>query len=359
MSNRRQSELPMGRDEQAAAWCLRLAEGQLTPREQVEFDDWMAHPANSEAFAEAVAIWRGVDRVADEPELIRVRAQALESFRAANGRRWAPPAFGGWRLAGMAATLLLGVILAFQFLGPHGTVYETGIGERRVVLLADGSRLSMDAATRIETRLSRESRKLLLRSGRAKFDVAKDPLRPFSVMSGDKVVVAVGTSFSVERLQDKVRVLLYEGHVEVLEQKQGAGAPRALRFSERAASSGMHVLEPGRELVTSIGKDSATIMATDPPRSLSWENGQLSFVNEPLPSAIERMNRYSQEPLEIGDVEAARARVNGVFTAGDVQAFAEGVTTFSPIEVVHRSGKWIFVTAAKKNIPPQPVLRER
>jgi transmembrane sensor len=218
MSNGFDQELPEGRDEEAVAWCMRMAEGRLTSAEQRDFDAWLSHAGHREAFADAVAVWQGLEGLDDQPELIRARGQALESFRQANSRRWAKRFSDGWRWpAGLAAALVLAICGAVYWMGDRVQVYETGIGERRVAVLDDGSKLSLDAATRVEVRFTDERRKLELLSGRAKFDVAKNPLRPFSVEAEGKVVVAVGTSFSVERLREEVRVGLYEGRIEVLE----------------------------------------------------------------------------------------------------------------------------------------------
>jgi transmembrane sensor len=337
--------LPEGRDEEAVAWCMRMAEGRLNAEEQQAFDAWLAEGEHREAFAAAIAVWQGLDRFADQPELIRVRGEALESFRQANGRRWARRLSDGrrWQLS-VAAALLLVILGAFHWWSNAAGTYETDIGERRVVVLDDGSQLSLDAATRVKVRFTDEGRKLQLLSGRAKFDVAKNPLRPFSVEAGGKVVVAVGTSFSVECLQQQVRVVLYEGRVEVLEQASALAQPRPLRFEENVAIPD-RTLVPGRELVAAIGS-TARILPTDAPRSLSWEAGQLNFVNEPLSSAVERMNRYSKQKLVLGDAELATFGINGVFTAGDIDAFIEGVTTFFPVEVQRRSEQWVLL---KKN----------
>jgi transmembrane sensor len=116
-------------------------------------------------------------------------------------------------------------------------------------------------------------RRLWLDSGRAKFSVAKDPLRPFSVAAGDKLVVATGTVFSVERLTGQMRVVLYEGHVAVLDDKTGrADTAAAFRIGGAPAD---RLLTPDHELVTST-KTNATVVsqpdpiAPRPGRTASW-----------------------------------------------------------------------------------------
>jgi transmembrane sensor len=74
-------------------------------------------------------------------------------------------------------------------------------------------------------------------------------------------------------------------------------------------------------------------------QSLSWEAGQLSFEDEPLASAVARMNRYSRTQLVVGDDATAQLRVNGVFTAGDVETFVDGVTLLNPVEAAREPGQ--------------------
>lgn len=328
-------QLSLDRDEQAAMWCLSFAEGELSPVDRIAFDRWLADPDNAQAFDEAAMLWNNADAAADMPELIHARAQALEHYRRANERRWRPAWSGRWHwISGIAATFVVALMSAFLLLHVPMQSFHTGIGERRVAMLADGSRLSLDADTEVDVRLGRNRRELTLLRGRAKFDVAKDPLRPFSVVAGGKMVVATGTSFSVELLGRQVHVLLYEGHVAVLERIRGMPVVRRESGSAHDAAADI-ALTPGKELVAlSEAPAPASVSPVDPARSLSWEAGQLSFDDEPLSSAVTRMNRYSQERLAVGDTAAAHVRVNGVYTAGDMAAFVEGVTAVSPVRAV-------------------------
>src|SRR3546814_20751384 len=95
-------------------------------------------------------------------------------------------------------------------------VYATGLGERRVVMLDDDSRLSLDANTRVRVKYSRAGRQLWLDEGRARFEVAKDPLRPFSVAAAGKNGVATGTGFSVDLPRRETTGILFEGLLRVL-----------------------------------------------------------------------------------------------------------------------------------------------
>ena len=327
------------RSEAAGAWCLRIARAPLLADEQSEFDLWLASDAtHAAAFERALDVWDALHAIEGEPEIIAMRANALEAVRDANMRRWSrdtTPRRWRWAVA-TAACLLLALTFAI-WPGQSGpVVYATGIGERRTLLLADGSGLSLDAETRVEVSLAGDRRMLRLLAGRAKFDVKKDAARPFTVTAGGQTVVATGTAFSVELIGDQVHVILYEGKVAVV-RGDPPSVPRLLEI-KRNPQKGAIGLVPGRELIARVDAPVAPeIVETDVTRSLAWEGGQLSFVDEPLSAVVERLNRYGSSKILVGDRRAAAIEINGVFNAGDTQAFVDAVQLAYGLEA-RRSG---------------------
>jgi len=333
--------------ETAARWASRRSEGMLSPEEEREFDAWLeASPHHVRALEQVDAAWLALADAANTPDLVAMRSSALERARRVNGRRWAREALSNrGRVFAFAAMLLLAIFAGAAVWRMTPQSYETAIGERRVVALRDGSRISLDADTEVRVRYFNNRRELWLEHGRAKFDVAHDPLAPFSVTAANRTVVATGTSFSVELVNRQMRVVLYEGSVSVLNDV-AEGAPEPVVAEDMPASQ---ALTPGRELVTSI--DASTFGATapvDPVRSRAWEAGQLMFDDEPLPTAIARLNRYSHRQLVIGDDVAAAMRVSGVYNAGDVEAFLDGTTRVLPLRAVQR-GEVVVLRADASN----------
>jgi transmembrane sensor len=328
--------------EEAGAWCVRIADGELQPRERAAFEAWLdASPENRAAFDQAVEVWRALEESSLSPSLIDIRRSALDSFQRANRSKWAHGFSRRWRMAAaLAGVLLLGAV-SWGWLHYVPSVYETRAGERRTVVLSDGSRLSLDAATKVSVRYIAGRRDLRLIQGRAKFNVAKDPLRPFSVAAADKLVVATGTEFSVELLRHQMHVILYEGRVAVLRSPTAQTGPAPVRLASLTTAADQALL-PGRELVATVGQPTAEVAVTDPGRTLSWEGGQLVFADEPLASAVERVNRYSGDSIAIGDPAAGATLINGVYAAGDTAAFIEGVTSVSPIGVRDVDGQKVL-----------------
>lgn len=317
------------REERAGFWCAKLTGAQLAPAEQAEFDRWrMADPLNRQSFDRALCIWQQLHDVGRSPEVIGLRAAALESLRRANAGKWARQAGGGWRwpvgLAAGVAVLAAAALLVFRL-----PSYRTNIGEQRMVILTDGSRLSLDAASKVDVDYGQQRRSLELIAGRAKFNVAPDPRRPFVVRAGAKTVTAIGTSFSVELLKDQVQVILYEGRVEVTD-------------STAAAAVRPSILDAGKKWTADLSTPQARVEAADLTRTSDWETGQLTFIHEPLRVAVQRINRYSAEPIVIADEVAGGIPIDGVFNIGDCAAFLEAVTSAYPLQVRHQSGTTVL-----------------
>lgn len=314
------------RAEAATHWCVRLCEGEMTSAARLEFTRWLTSDArNRAAFDCAVVTWQEVNAAEAAPQIVSLRVEALESLRRAQRAR------AGWllrklRAPGVAAAAVLiavlGTVAVWRQVTPQQ--FSSGVGERRTVLLADGSRISLDASSEVLVRYSKGRRTLQLVRGRAKFDVAKDPQRPFQVHAANREIVATGTEFSVEIVVREVHVVLYEGRVSVA----GTG-PNML-------------LAAGQELIAPVSQAQAHIEPVDVARSLAWESGELEFVDEPLATAVERVNRYATDQLSVGDAAAGNVRISGVFTAGDTRAFIEGVTAVSPVKAEERHGQVVF-----------------
>jgi transmembrane sensor len=84
------------------------------------------------------------------------------------------------------------------------------------------------------------------------------------------------------------------------------------------------------------------VEGVDPIPSLAWEEGQLAFQDEPLSVVAERMNRYTDTPLQVTDAKTAAIRISGVFKAGDTQALIEGLAAGFAIDA-RNSGRSIIL----------------
>ena len=317
--------------EQAADWRLKLMRDPSLANSD-EYLRWCADPYNARARQAVLKAWSSVGAMETTPEMLALRHQALVRLREAGASR---KKTRRWMAGAAAALLVLAGGLTWPYLHEWSSnniawldtaSYKTDIGERRIVALPDGSRISMDSDTSVRVTYQRTARSITLDRGRSRFDVTHDPNRPFTVTAGQQTVVAIGTSFDVERLQSSVLVTLIQGQV-VIKDVQPVVTQKTIGPAE-----GSIALKAGEELVVAQNVRPA-IVATDLQVARAWESGRLLFRDEPLGDAVARVNRYTSHPVEI-DPLIASIRVSGVFNAGDVASFVSAVTSYFPVQAV-------------------------
>ena len=319
--------------ETAWLWRQRMVGPAWGADDEAELEAWVQSDERHErAFNRTGDVWDSFGVHAASPEMIAVRKALLGRAQREGRGRWDGAdlvrRLPRRRLiaAAVAAAAVTGVVWP---LATQGEVYQTGLAERRAVILRDGSVLSLDAMSRVSVRYSRDARRLTLTRGQARFDVAHDPTRPFSVTARDRTVVATGTAFNIDIINPEVRVTLIEGKVLVLSRRSvpipliEAPPPRTRPIELRA----------GQALVTAEGVQPEVVAKVDLERATAWQRGKLIFDKEPLVEAVERMNRYSERKITVGDPQAAAMPISGVFNMGDVHAFLDAVASFMPLTV--------------------------
>lgn len=143
----------------------------------------------------------------------------------------------------MAAAIIIGLLVGYSGLFIYKEVrFEKVIASSGImeVKLPDGSNITLNAGSKIifPKSFKRASRDIKL-EGEGFFDVFSDPLRPFSVHSGDVIVEVLGTSFNVDASSDdrSVSVVVTDGKVAVYRKSEKATAQH-LAVGEKAEYSG-------------------------------------------------------------------------------------------------------------------------
>jgi transmembrane sensor len=294
-------------DREAADWHVRLGERPLAADTLAAFRTWRQVPTNAEAYRRVEAMWRSAGRLSTDADIQALTRETLRKTRRGTS--------GSWRRRLLpAAAVLAPVIIAAAFAlhawSPTRGLHTTAVGEQQVLRLEDGTRVTLDTATRLRVRFGASERRLILESGQALFDVAHDPERPFRVAAGSTEVVALGTVFGVRRTAGGARVTLVRGDVAVTDAAAGRG--------------GAWRLEPGQRLETS--RPDAGAVPVDAAVETSWSQGRLVFRQTPLREAVAEVNRYLPEKIVLAAEPVAGVPVNGVFAVGDRDAFVAAVS---------------------------------
>jgi transmembrane sensor len=305
--------------EAAAVWWIRLQNDEAAVFSP-EFQEWISVAANEREF-------QAIERAAHLPVQLMAASSIAEMRHAARSRfernkeksdNWAHRPMA-WAAAAAVLISVCGAGYLWSVRQPSS--YEAAMGGRRSVALEDGSRILLDSDSAVAIRYSKTARAVTLTRGQARFDVAHDTSRPFSVSVGTETVTAVGTSFDVELRGSKVLVTLIKGRIIVRD------------TSDRGKQTNSSVkLSAGQQLIASI--DSRPIITSaDFAVTQAWEAGHLVFRGEDLADAVEQINRHTSNRITV-DPSAASFRVIGVFNVGDTKSFISVTTELYPIEAV-------------------------
>ena len=352
------SPLSVSATDQAAAWFARQRIGPLSHDDATEFAAWLrADPAHTAAWDSYERLWGRVDTVRDDPRILAIREQARHQLarRTTLRRSWrfsAAIAAGVLVAVGMWWNVRHSVPQAARSSPPvqiaAGTSQlatlvrdaSTEIGERSQLVLADGSKVTLNTASAVHADFTGRERRVTLVRGEAFFEVAKNPLRPFIVSAGARQVIAVGTAFDVRLQEHRVKVTLVEGKVRVL---------RIAALADRTAavqSASAVMLEAGSALVArDDGAD--RIERLDAGRATSWRDGKLVFDGERLADVVAEMNRYSRETLEIADPSLQDRKVSGVFEPTGGVVFAKALEAYGIARVSQETATTIILDSPR------------
>ena len=267
----------------------RYLAGESSPDEAAAVRRWLeTHPSDAQVIAALDAAARNAPSAPIDVEaaLRRVKTR-MHARTPSTWRRYAAYA------AAAAVLLAVGVVIRTGASGRAGPArtYATAVGERKEVLLGDGTQVILGPATQLVVR-----GRVAELKGEAFFSVAHDPQRPFTVRVRDAVVRDIGTDFSIHNDSgEALRVVVSAGVVELVH----------ARDSVVLARGDVGVLEPDGRVRASRGG------ATDD--DLAWTLGRLVFRNAPLPEVAADLRRWYGVELRVTDTALLRRHFTGSF----------------------------------------------
>ena len=355
---------------EAADWFVRLNEGQVSPATREAFTQWtLRSPQHIEEFLAITRTWGDVSHAnADDlgkESLIRAareepdRANVIHLATGARRESHEQPVLAAelresgrprtrYALRAAAAAMVLVVlglvwIGAAHVLGPPS--FRTAVGEQRTITLEDGSIVYLNTNSKVAVAFAENERRIILERGEARFDVAKNPARPFVVATSQATVRALGTVFNVQVAPTSTAVAVLEGRVEVVSRDAPAEAlePSAKLESElngdaQALESSIH--QPARIQLAAGEQVAVTpkgeILANAGPpleRVRAWTERRLIFREERLSDVIAEFNRYHKQQLRIAGPALAEHRISGTFAVQDVASLLQFLERYEQVEI--------------------------
>lgn len=266
-------------------------QGDLSPEEDLRFREWLSvSGSNREKYERLQQIWKdgmadyALYREANEGKAWEALREKMGDKRVIPMRRWAVA----------AAVLVLAAGAGWWYISGKGAVtqYATAAGEQKTISLPDGSTVFLNGQTHIQLAgdYNKASRKVVLISGGARFEVSHQEQRPFTVDAGEVSVKDIGTIFAVEKTKDSTNVIVSEGKIAFIEKETGASREIA------AGGSGCYYNGEHRFGET---RSAGGITGTDP----------LRFDNAPLSEVITALQKASGKRIVLNDTATAAKRL--------------------------------------------------
>jgi transmembrane sensor len=301
---------------EAAAWMVQLQSGSATDEDRRAIAQWQGRSAqHAQAWQRAQAILGDFNTV---PAAIAGDTLKRIGRKKPLGRRQAL----GLLLAAGPATWLAYRQLPWQ---QWTADQHTAIGEQKDLTLPDGTRLLINTGSSLNIAFSEQVRRIELLKGEVLITTAKDAAhRPFIVQTRHGTARALGTRFSVRVGEQRSRVAVTEGAVELLPEHASQGV--IVKAGEQGAFSadGVAAVEP---LDVS---------------ALTWENGMLLAQHMRLADLLDELGRYRAGMLRCHD-SVANLTVPGAFSLRDTDASLHLLQETLPVKVSSVTGYWVTV----------------
>lgn len=215
---------------------------------------------------------------------------------------------------------------------------RTATGERRTVVLADGTRIDLNTTTAFDIRFSETERRVVLHAGEILVETSPDAnrapgsgsssYRPFIVQTAQGAIRALGTRFDVHNeSRDITRVAVLHGAVEI--------TPASTPEKKRVVAAG----EQTRFTATSI----APVTSVDP-HIADWSRGVLFADRVRLDDFAAQLSRYRPGVLRC-DPAVAGLRITGAFQIGNTDNILAALPDTLPVRVVYRTRYWVTIVA--------------
>ena len=318
---------------QAAEWLTTMMSGQATTAEQQAWRSWRAqHPDHERA-------WTHIEKVSGGFRDLDAQASRQALARRPGARRQ------GLKLAMVLAAFGAGGALGLRTQPARSALADlsTGVGQRRELLLADGSRLHLNADSAVNLHYSASERRLELVKGEIFITTAQEhgrPYRPFLVDTAHGQAQALGTRYSVRQETGHTLVAVEQGAVRLT--ARDSGASQVLHAGQGASMTAQRV-------------DAAQAVSGD---IWGWRQGLLLADGMPLSDFLRQLGRYRHGLLGCDDAVAG-LRISGVFPLQDTEAVLLSLPNSLPVEIHFRTRFWVRVQPRAALTQMQPQAHQR
>lgn len=256
----------------------------------------------SKAIEEGIDLWEeSGNKSTENDKTVPISAYAMTRQKLETKKRKKTGSRSLWIKIAASVVFLLGMLCVFYDDIQHqeqepGIVYEEVIkenpkGQKLTVFLSDGTKVVLNAGSKLSfTKPFHPERRKVTLQGEAFFEVVKDSLRPFQVVSDVITTTALGTSFNIAAYPNDnyIKVSLTSGKVKVdYQQVVESQKPE------------VYYLVPGEQLGYDKENQSLSKSPFDTNEVLAWKEGVLYLENTDQATVIKTLERWYGVQIEI------------------------------------------------------------
>ncbi|MCH8485354.1 MAG: FecR domain-containing protein [Candidatus Cyclonatronum sp.] len=241
----------------------------------------------------------------------------------------------------IAAVLLLALGISIYVLYPGltgtdspvvqeaaGSWYETGFGEQRSYRMPDGSRIRLNADSRLFLPFDygQQTRTVKLQ-GEAFFDVETNAELPFIVHTAEAAVQVLGTSFVVRARAEQ--------QISVVAVKTGRVSVSSAELTDTASVE----LSAGEYTIVAAGEQPAAPLSSGVEQYLGWQQQQFVFSDTPLHEMLGQLERHFNVHITLKDSSSIAQPVTARYSTESLEEILNitSLTHGVAFEVTHRN----------------------
>lgn len=334
---------------------------EATETEKHQVWQWLNQgAANKKFFAEIEELWQTTSRAAafgmfdkemEQKKFMRKLNVHISSKSSSKIAELEPDtSWQGWRIAAIIlAFVCMGSILMLLIKSkPANVSYSTittPLGQRSVVQLSDGSKVWLNAGSKLKypDQFNSELREVYL-EGEAFFNVAKNAQMPFIVHTSDINIRVLGTEFNVKSYPDEgiIETTLVSGAVDIespgknetlfkLKPNQKA-VYRKKNISEKETSFTAKASDSFADLpkVTPLKAD-FKIHEANVEAETAWTDGVLVIRREPFETLAVKLERKYDLDFVFIDSTLKDLRISGTIKDVSIEQVLDGLKLTAPI----------------------------
>ncbi|WP_019987356.1 FecR domain-containing protein [Rudanella lutea] len=235
-----------------------------------------------------------------------------------------------WRVAAAVVVLCLSVYGLYEFIQSqtNAQVAQTPVGKRTLLTLPDGSRVWLNADSRLEYPKTFDGSLREVRLvGEAFFDVTHNPRQPFVIRLATASIRVLGTSFNVRAYpgEQTVKTTVVTGRVAFVPNRKSAMA--------RSQPSDTLFITPNRHVIQQVETMAVAEETVVAQKEAAWKDNQLVFDQTPMSEVARTLERWYGVTVTLERPDLANCPLTATF---------EGQSLTEVMDLLSRTGRFRY-----------------